>query len=366
MLHTIKFLQNNPVEQLKIQLGIHYNQHQKFPELYIFDYDQYNSPRSHPIVKECRGLILDSSKNWQIICKPFERFFDFQDPCAETLDPSKTKYFIKYDGSLMNLYFYKDQWHVSTRGRADASGSLTRNSSKTFAQKFWEIFYDQYQNIWYLNKTYTYTFELCCFDNQNVVKHAKNYLILLGARDENQNEISIDAFKNLIYLRAEAISFLSCQSAFSYIKNQDPKKIEGFVACQEEGSNFKRVKIVHPYYKNLFQHLSKNNNFSVEKVLKLIQSGQDFDFVDLHPYYEKEYNLVKNQYLDKIVEYEEIYKKYKHLELKDFAITVKDLPYSGVLFALKKKEAESVKDYFNSLPVKSLMKILKLTKLILN
>ena len=60
--------------QLKAVCGINYKQHPKYPELYHLSYDQLESPKGHPIVRECRGLILSASDNWNVVAYPFNRF----------------------------------------------------------------------------------------------------------------------------------------------------------------------------------------------------------------------------------------------------------------------------------------------------
>ena len=53
------------LENLKEEFGISANQHGGYKKLYSLKYDQIDSHsvRSHPIVRECRGLILDSTLN---------------------------------------------------------------------------------------------------------------------------------------------------------------------------------------------------------------------------------------------------------------------------------------------------------------
>ena len=93
----------NTIDQLGMTLGIHAKKHEELP-LYILDYDMIEAPRHHPIVNECRGLILEEN-TWDVVCKPFNRFFNLGE------NPSNDKSFNwehstaldKEDGSLMNL-----------------------------------------------------------------------------------------------------------------------------------------------------------------------------------------------------------------------------------------------------------------------
>jgi hypothetical protein len=70
-----EYLQNKTFDDLTDELGIGVKKHPNLP-LVILDYSQIDSPKLHPIVRECRGLILnyDSKK---LVAKSFNRFFFF-------------------------------------------------------------------------------------------------------------------------------------------------------------------------------------------------------------------------------------------------------------------------------------------------
>ena len=64
MLEVQKFLSEHQgnstevLEGLKAFVGVDYKLHPTLP-LVILDYSQINSPKLHPIVLECRGLVLE-------------------------------------------------------------------------------------------------------------------------------------------------------------------------------------------------------------------------------------------------------------------------------------------------------------------
>lgn len=101
--------------------------HQKFPNLVCLHYSQSNSTLEHPIVKECRGIIIDMS-NFAIISFPFTKFFNWNEEAAQETSKNilKTlkeegknavKIHEKLDGSLATLYHYNNEWHVSSSGK---------------------------------------------------------------------------------------------------------------------------------------------------------------------------------------------------------------------------------------------------------
>jgi len=75
MLELQKFLrEGNSPEDLNDKLGIRIYQHPTKP-LIGFKYCQLNSPKLDPIVRECRGVVLED-KTWNLVAKPFGRFYN--------------------------------------------------------------------------------------------------------------------------------------------------------------------------------------------------------------------------------------------------------------------------------------------------
>jgi len=70
------WLRNNDgnLELLEEQLGIKATCHEDGRA--ILNYSQIDSPKQHPIVLECRGLVLDMNNNWELVARSFSRFFN--------------------------------------------------------------------------------------------------------------------------------------------------------------------------------------------------------------------------------------------------------------------------------------------------
>ena len=56
-MHVIKYLKEHGISKLQEELSIKVRNYDN--GLMVLNYHQLNSPSSHPIVKECRSLILD-------------------------------------------------------------------------------------------------------------------------------------------------------------------------------------------------------------------------------------------------------------------------------------------------------------------
>ena len=122
-LQVQKFLrQGGTVDRLKAELGINVD---RKDDLVLLSYDQIDSPKTDPIVMECRGLILEKGA-WEVVSMPFRRFFNH----GEMLDLTKdfpypgAKAQQKLDGSLIQLFHWNGRWRMSTRGKVDKAKSL--------------------------------------------------------------------------------------------------------------------------------------------------------------------------------------------------------------------------------------------------
>ena len=73
---------------------------------------------SSNIVRQCNGLIVDGSNNYQVASYSFKKFFDYvETDCVglDTFDWSSAQVQLKHDGSSAVLYFYDGKWHVASR-----------------------------------------------------------------------------------------------------------------------------------------------------------------------------------------------------------------------------------------------------------
>mgnify|MGYP001296035369 CR=1 FL=1 len=79
MLEVQKYLKNKTLDDLNIEFGIKIKEHDELP-LVILNYSMIDhgtiGNKTHPIVCECRGLVLEVG-SWNIVARSFYRFFNF-------------------------------------------------------------------------------------------------------------------------------------------------------------------------------------------------------------------------------------------------------------------------------------------------
>ena len=89
-------------DDLKQEFGISCN---IFDNLICLTYSQIDSPKTAPIVRQCRGLILDKN-TLDIVHYPFFRFYNFEEVLEERSKFNWSKAFAleKVDGSLCGVF----------------------------------------------------------------------------------------------------------------------------------------------------------------------------------------------------------------------------------------------------------------------
>lgn len=147
---VVKYLREKGLDSLIKEHTITAKSHKKYPQLVSLSYDQLKSDFKQVIVQQCRGIIVDTSNNFHVISLPYTKFFNYCESNAAKIDWKSARVTEKVDGSLMIMYYYKDEWHVSSSALPDASGfvhlpreereKMKKNEKrKSMADLFWQI-----------------------------------------------------------------------------------------------------------------------------------------------------------------------------------------------------------------------------------
>ena len=52
--------------------------HATFPNLLCLHYEHTKSDTDNPIVRECRGVVLDAEAQWTAVCLPYMKFDNYR------------------------------------------------------------------------------------------------------------------------------------------------------------------------------------------------------------------------------------------------------------------------------------------------
>lgn len=330
--------------------------------LVLFDYHQFDSPKGVPIVEECRGIILDSANNWDVASYGMNRFYNFGEKEAASLDHSSMRVLEKLDGSLIHLYWYADKWNVATRGNPDAAGSVGKDSSDTFAQLFWRTWDSlgyKLPDFWRDDmRDGTFFFELITPENQNVVRVTEPRIVLLGIRSKSVLlEYEPKSFWG--YELPKTYAFNNPSAVLEFSKSVNGFESEGFVAVDR---HFNRVKIKAEHYVKM-HHLK--SEMSLKRIFEVVLKNEQDELLaylpELKPEVEKAQKGIRIFLSYVTIVFDEL----KNIEnQKVFAHEALKHHFSSILFELKRDKNWSALKSLQKMPVEKAMTITEIPNLV--
>jgi hypothetical protein len=351
----------NTLDSLTTLCGINVKRHPAYPHLVHLSYDQLESPKAHPIVLECRGLILDESNDWNIVAYPFSRFFNYGEPTASEIDWRTARVQEKVDGSMLVMWFYDGMWNVSTKGSPDAGGQVG-DFSLSFSELFWQTFEKTFPEIngsnidQYFDKNTTYVWELTSFMNRVVCSYGKGDKIqLIGVRDlVTLRELPTNEFRSWFPVVRE-YSLMSADDIIAAAAKLDPLENEGYVVVDD---NFNRVKIKSPKYV-LIHHMK--DGFGQRRIIDLIKLGETSEVLTYFPDYVDLWNDIEGRMTALVSSVEAEYERIKDIPVqKDFALEAVQNKCSGAMFSVRKGQMPSIKAAIYQIPADKLENLIGL------
>ena len=278
---------------LKNEFGISGNE---FENLICLNYSQIDSPKTAPIVRQCRGLVIDRD-TLDIVHYPFYRFFNLDEVVEERTRFNWTKAVAleKIDGSLFGVFNYNGAWYITTRsqiGGGNNAGSGLK--TVTFGELFDEAigmprdtFFTQ------LDATLDYTFELAGPINKIITPYEETHLYLIAVRDKLKDfhELPVRDFVDNMppcvrfpkqwSIMDENGEFIGFNELKAKANGLEKPTDEGFVvvdyspASYDENFGFwPRLKVKNSAYVELHRLRGEDNVMHWENILSVIWNGE--------------------------------------------------------------------------------------------
>lgn len=233
-------------------------------------YDKVPPQFDKEIVKICRGIIFD--KHGVVVCRPFKKFFNYDEEWADKIDWATAKASQKIDGSLIKLWYdiYREEWQFSTNGMVYAEDAKCATGGN-----FLELIEDcpQYlvlkraieQNK--LDDGFTYVFELVHPKNVIVIEYPKPELFYLTAFNnftgQENSKKDIYEWRSLAG-EAEEVGQKEAAERVAAM-NKDEVTEEGIVVCDKYGHRVK-IKSEEYFIKHRLATVGYNFNDFVEDI----------------------------------------------------------------------------------------------------
>ena len=277
------------------EVGLVYKQVHPTLPLTIWNYSekvQYENLWDE-ITLQARGLVTDDKGN--IIARPFKKFFNMEE--GKHTPTTDFEVYEKMDGSLGILFYYNNQWILSTRGSFTSDQAIKgRKILDKYAHQF-------------LRVDCTYLFEIIFKENRIVVDYGDmEELVLLGMiHAESGNEMNI--YKECFGYGIPLVKKYNGIEDYSILKGIIDDNAEGFVI---KFSNGDRMKIKGEEYLRLHKIMT---NISTTSIWESLKNGDDIDELlkDVpDEFYEKINNYEKELRYQYHLIYEEVGKLYDY------------------------------------------------------
>ena len=327
-------------------IGVEVKTNDKFPHLYLLNYSQIDTPKDNEDARSCRGHIVDEQGVY--FCRPFDRFFNYGEQGTETsIDWDNSTVLEKLDGSLIKIWHDSYQWQIGTRGTFDAD-VFTAYGDITFRQLVIQTLgLESEEDFQYFagqefSAYNTYLFELTSPYNRVVVPHTTNKLWLLAVRNNRTgdywsfadvkgfaNELGVEVPRNYRFDTVE-----ECVQAAHELPFND----EGYVVYDNDIGPICKIK--SPAY--VAVHRLRGDCMNPRCICNLVWLYEEDEYfayfpedIELFtPYIESRNRLV--------AEIDEVFARVRDItDQKEFALQVKDLPYSSILFTMRKQQANA-------------------------
>ena len=298
-----------------------------------------------------KGAIID--ENDKIICLSPIKSIDINDINVIN-NINNLSYLI--DGTMINLFYYKNEWIISTR--SEIGGYNKWNQKKSFRKMF-----DDCSNIEYdkLNKNFSYSFVMRHIENRNISPISENILILINIFNYTDNN-NIHTIKDINIINEE-LNFLSCNN-LSYneidhidiMKNNLPYYIKGFTY---ELNNF-RYKWINPKYEKVKNLKGNHNNINLS-YLELRKNGKLKEYLQYFPEHNHHFYNLRSK-IHKLSN--ELFHNYRNLfiykknQINDIEYHLKPHMYNIHKLYLTDKNPitwDTIKNYVNIMESKKLL-----------
>lgn len=386
----IQFIENNNDWKTKLadDFGISTKQDLEISQnIASFSYDQIASPKSHPLTKEARGLVLDIN-SLSPLSRPFDRFYNYGEVPEETksIDFTDTTFFEKLDGSLITFYFSHEHnlWKVSTKSTPFARNAITRNRIPflslisetihgktdfiTIPENVFFIEFNMYDSLIKkinetleptLNKNYSYICELTSPHNIIVTQYDETSIHLLAVRDKNGDYVENHNPIPHVFKEPETYQATSLDELMHFIGSMNKGRetlLEGVVAMDNKTKV--RTKIKNSAY--LKVHKLMNREIDDKAILDIVADQEESEFLLYYPELEDRFSLFVDARETAISKIEEGIKKSETIsDRKELANTLREMNVMPFVFPAMKNNIKNPRLAFSNNNIKSRIQAIK-------
>ena len=297
-----------------------------------------------------RGVVIN--KENKIICLPPVKSFELSDNSNISTE-NEIIYETLLDGTMVNLFYHRDKWLISTR--SEIGGYNKWNNKKSFREMFDECC-NLDENM--LDKSISYSFVMKHKENRNVSPIYDNILILVEAYQFNENIIKRLDISQFKHFNCEVVD--QYKSKDDFMKFYEGPVIPYYIKGYTIKSGPYRYKWLNPYFEEV-KNLKINMNNHLLNYIELRRNNNLKKYLRYFPEHCHLFNSYKTKIHQLSNELFNIYKNvyvHKTSEKKDIPYHLNPLVYDIHGKYLSTKETttwQTVKDYIHTMPSKKLV-----------
>lgn len=306
--------------------------------LVVLNYCQINSKKTSAIAQECRSLVLEMG-TWDIVSRSFDRFFNYgEEPCP-ALNPTFLMAHEKVDGSLIGVFKYRRVWMYRTRSVIMPVGEINGWDKVTWGSHIEKALGNNWQAMADTFVDRTFIMELTSRENKVVTKYgAEPELKLLAIRHNDGYYSSHEALEFCVaqtdwklFRRWTFETMTECVLAAKELRNLE----EGFVMYNRHGEPVGKIK--NPAY--VAAHHLRGEGLNPKRIKDLIIMNEVDEYLALFPEDKAVFWPYQDAFLYLIKDVTALWLHLNKFELtqKEFAMSIQDVPYKGLLFTMRSK-----------------------------
>lgn len=288
-------------------------------DLFLIKYHRDADNMDNEDVQKCRGLIANLKGD--LVCLPPIKSMELI-PFMDTLGDGETletnvsiEEFV--DGTMINLFYYGESWHISTRSNIGAN--CRWYSKKHFSELFAESSSLDFET---LDKETTYSFVLKHPENRIVTAYSEPSITLVSAR-KIVDKVVVDCD---IYQLNEKLNvavpikyeFDNLEDIIKYVQSQD-YQFQGVVLK----NGMYRTKIINSNY-NYAKNLRGNSQNTKFLYFDLRQKQIVQEYLRFFPEFREMFESYNKEYLDLL---NKIFHSYQNYHVKKQFKNIKDMDF---------------------------------------
>lgn len=339
-------------------------------DLFLVKYNKEKCNMDDEDVRKCRGIILEKNTNKIVCCPPVKSIKHQEFFNSNTFSDIVVEDFI--DGTMINIFKYNGNLHISTRSCIGAKCTWT--SKKTFSMLFNEsVNMDKFND---LRENLSLTFVLQHPDNTIVKKYVKPAITLVYATEVGETDITVLDREtlspmldnlDLTITYPKSFTFNTFEEVHSFVDKLHEREQGVILKCK---NSYDRSKIRNEYY-NYIRCLKGNTNNKKYLYFMLRQTRELNEYLDYFPEDTELFNIYRLELYSLTTRlfnfYQDCYVRFKD-EIKEKVIKFADIDYEfkplcrdlhGIYMSTKQPITKKITvNYVNNLPVPKLLFVL--------